>query len=226
MNSWFRNSGEVGLLALGACLGLFLPDIDLVLLFLLHHRSMVTHSLLIPFLIRRWIPKPLFFGLLCGISIHLFADSLGSMRGFGAIHIPITRQSIGAGGSMIWLLANATMSLVLLVSSYRRVFWVCLVAYLIVAILYGVFNEGAEFLAYALAAFGFIATLWAAVSRSPKEQARSKDSPKTTDEAIPLKKRMSASLTKIVLYIFDKLVLLVTSFATVAVVSWLFVEFF
>jgi hypothetical protein len=87
---------SVGLLFLGAFLGLYLPDIDLRVPFLVH-RSIVTHGFLIPLgvflLIYKHRATPLRFfsiGLNMAMSTHLAFDLFPrSWRGFAFIHIPV-----------------------------------------------------------------------------------------------------------------------------------------
>jgi len=75
--------------ALGIWGGLWLPDIDLLLLPILHHRSIITHSVLIPWLLflffKNRVPLYGIAGLYVGISIHLAADCLSATVGFGMI---------------------------------------------------------------------------------------------------------------------------------------------
>jgi len=78
--------------AIGAFIGLWLPDIDLILLPLLHHRSIITHSILIPWLMTRYardhVPLEVIAGIYCGVAIHLSADVLSPAVGFGQIWLP------------------------------------------------------------------------------------------------------------------------------------------
>ncbi|OUS00291.1 hypothetical protein A9Q84_00125 [Halobacteriovorax marinus] len=97
--------------------GLYLPDLDLALLPILHHRSIITHSILLPFLLALIIEKylkeklPLNYsyitsGLYAGIGIHLMADVFSPATGFGAIYFPWPmKMSIGIL-TYPWLIFN------------------------------------------------------------------------------------------------------------------------
>ena len=99
------------LYAFGVYAGLFLPDIDLLLLPILFHRSIVTHSILLILLIKPFMPKPFSQGLLLGVGCHLIADSTGAMVGFGMIWLPIVIMPIGPALSLIWIIVNASLCL-------------------------------------------------------------------------------------------------------------------
>ena len=98
---------------IGLCtiITIFLPDLDLSLPFL-HHRSMVTHSILIPLLLMKWkrikISNVVILCLLLGFAIHMAADlSPKSWRGYALIYVPFVKISFfGAIGSYCWLLGN------------------------------------------------------------------------------------------------------------------------
>lgn len=104
----------VGIGILGA---IHLPDIDQSLLPILHHRSILTHSLLAVLLLAlvlgvgrgRWILA----GMLWGLSIHLSADLLSRPVGYGAVWLPWpVKLSLGPL-SQVWLGANALSGAVL-----------------------------------------------------------------------------------------------------------------
>jgi hypothetical protein len=74
-----------------AYLFLWVPDIDLVLIGLLHHRSIVTHSLLpglLFLLLGRSLGAAPVAGALVGLSVHLTSDMLSPMVGFAQIWLP------------------------------------------------------------------------------------------------------------------------------------------
>ncbi|WP_010433266.1 hypothetical protein [Vibrio cyclitrophicus] len=97
---------------IGICVGLYLPDVDLVLMSILHHRSMLTHSVILPmFLLFHKSSRPLVAGLCIGVSIHLLADILSPMRGFALIYIPFIKKSIGDWQSIVWMVGNALVGL-------------------------------------------------------------------------------------------------------------------
>jgi hypothetical protein len=97
---------------IGIGVGLYLPDIDLMLMSILHHRSMLTHSVVLPMLLLFHKPsRPLVAGLCIGVSIHLLADILSPMRGFALIYIPFIKKSIGDWQSIAWMVGNALVGL-------------------------------------------------------------------------------------------------------------------
>lgn len=96
--------------------GLFFPDIDLALQFFLGHRSILTHSALMPLLaLRFWTrdapPLPVaWFSF--GVAVHLFADVFPrSWRGFALVELPFSVVSLGPALSPIWIGANAVVCL-------------------------------------------------------------------------------------------------------------------
>jgi len=101
---------------LGLCtlITIFLPDIDLSIPFL-HHRSMVTHSVLIPLLLMKWkrfkISNIVILCLLLGFALHMSADlTPKSWRGYALIYVPFIKISFfGAIGSYCWLLGNVIL---------------------------------------------------------------------------------------------------------------------
>jgi membrane-bound metal-dependent hydrolase YbcI (DUF457 family) len=101
--------------AMGIWGGLWLPDIDLLLLPILHHRSIITHSVLIPWLLflffKNRVPLYGIAGLYVGISIHLAADCLSATVGFGMIWTPWPfKMSLGPA-SPVWILVNAALGI-------------------------------------------------------------------------------------------------------------------
>lgn len=99
----------VFLIGLGA--GLWLPDTDLIALSILHHRSIITHSILIPWLLSKVagdrISHMTVAGLYVGVAIHLAADSLSATVGFGMVWLPWPIKTPLGLASPIWLFANA-----------------------------------------------------------------------------------------------------------------------
>ncbi|MGR5065702.1 hypothetical protein [Photobacterium sp. DNB22_13_2] len=98
--------------ALFLYLGLFWPDVDKQLMSLLHHRSILTHSVLLPLLmlliLRSNYAKPIAAGLCAGISIHLAANVISPMGSYSQIYLPAPlSSSIGATESLVWLTLNA-----------------------------------------------------------------------------------------------------------------------
>ncbi len=90
---------------------LWMPDIDLVFLEILHHRSALTHSLIpvaiLSWFLREWGPG-IGTGALLGTSIHLSADLVTpSMVGFAQVWLPEPWQISLGSCSYVWLFANA-----------------------------------------------------------------------------------------------------------------------
>jgi hypothetical protein len=86
------------------------PDVDFLLLRLLHHRSILTHSILLPLLVW-WLARELgpaaAAGAFLGVAVHLAADLLSPARGYGAVWLPEPVQRSLGGWSRPWLGANA-----------------------------------------------------------------------------------------------------------------------
>lgn len=98
------------LLILCAYVFLWVPDLDLALLPLLHHRSIITHSvlpgLLFLFLGRRLGAAPA-AGALTGLSVHLSCDLLSPMIGFAQVWLPAPLMVPLGPLSYLWLAGNA-----------------------------------------------------------------------------------------------------------------------
>lgn len=86
------------------------PDVDLLMLRLLHHRSILTHSVLLPLLVL-WLGRSLgpaaAAGAFLGVAIHLAADLLSPARGFGRVWLPEPFQVSIGRWTHLWLGANA-----------------------------------------------------------------------------------------------------------------------
>lgn len=132
----------LGLVALGLLLvqvGLVLPDIDQRIPFM-GHRSILTHSVLLPLLLRgRW---PAVAGLLAGgIAVHLAADLLPrGWYGYALVRLPFLGP-LDATLSQVFLAANAALGLYLyhLASrepATRRMLWAMLAASAAVYVLF------------------------------------------------------------------------------------------
>lgn len=102
--------GQAAILALATAIFVALPDVDLLLLRLLHHRSILTHSVLPPLLVLWGLPElgpAAASGAFLGVAIHLAADLLSPARGFGRIWLPEPLQISLGGWSPLWILLNA-----------------------------------------------------------------------------------------------------------------------
>lgn len=110
-------------LSLLACLFLAVPDADLLLLPVLHHRSILTHSVLpaaIPFLLRRRIGLLPTAGALIGLYVHLICDALSPAVGFGQVWWPAPFKAPLGAFSPVWLLGNAALCFGLALAICRR----------------------------------------------------------------------------------------------------------
>lgn len=111
--------GQVALLVAATALFLPAPDLDQFALRLLHHRSILTHSVL-PAVLVWWLARDLgpaaASGAFLGVAIHLSADLLSPMRGYGAIWLPEPFQHSLGRWSALWLLVNALGAAVLAVA--------------------------------------------------------------------------------------------------------------
>lgn len=142
---------KLGLFVLCAYLFLWVPDLDLALLPLLHHRSIITHSLLPGLLLLAFGKKlgaaPLAGGFV-GLSVHLTCDMLSPMTGFAQIWLPAPIKEPIGPLSYLWLAVNAvigfaTASLVARLAFPKR-FALPLVAIgsAVTGMTYGALNEG------------------------------------------------------------------------------------
>lgn len=109
-------AGKIGLMMLMAWIFLGVPDIDLALMPILHHRSIITHSIL-PALVFLVLGRSLgaapIAGALIGISVHLACDMLSPMVGFAQIWLPQPFLIPLGPLSYLWLGANALVGYVL-----------------------------------------------------------------------------------------------------------------
>lgn len=92
---------------------LWVPDLDLLFVGILHHRSIVTHSIL-PALIllilgRRAGAAPI-AGALIGLAVHLSCDMLSPMVGFAQIWLPAPIKAPLGPLSYLWLFLNASVA--------------------------------------------------------------------------------------------------------------------
>ena len=143
----------LAVLILSFLLGLAFPDVDQMFQSLLGHRSILTHSILLPYLLYVYLekkePSPrgktILIGLLLGIGLHLSADlHPKSWIGFALIKLPFN-ISIGEL-SPIWIGINAIAALYaaayfLNLLTNRKLFWI---SYLVVALVVGLTYADAE----------------------------------------------------------------------------------
>jgi len=143
---------KTGLFLLMAYLFLWVPDLDFLLLGLLHHRSIVTHSVLpvLVFMLLGWRAgaAPI-AGALVGIAVHLSCDLLSPMVGYAQIWLPAPYKMPLGPFSYLWLGANALLAFIWA----RRIACLSLPASysgllvagvgVVTAVSYGWLNEGA-----------------------------------------------------------------------------------
>ena len=109
--------GFIAVLIIGILLTHSIPDTDQNVLSMLSHRSIITHSILFPFLMhfflisKKEIPNPylatFIIGFYLAIAMHLSADfHPKAMKGFALIKLP-GNSSIGEVPSYIWMGLNA-----------------------------------------------------------------------------------------------------------------------
>ena len=136
--------------AVFACLFLPVPDLDFLLLSLLHHRSIVTHSVLpamVLVLLRRRIGLAPAAGGLIGLSVHLLCDALSPAVGFGQIWLPAPFKAPLGPLSPALLIVNAGLCFVLAHVICRRLMpglvgpRVVILTGAVVGVAYGLFNE-------------------------------------------------------------------------------------
>ena len=105
--------GQVALYVAATMAFLAAPDIDLMALRLLNHRSILTHSVLLPLLVL-WLAPSLgpaaAAGAFLGVAIHLSADVLSPQRGFGLIWLPEPIQWSLGGWSRAWIGGSALLA--------------------------------------------------------------------------------------------------------------------
>lgn len=152
-------------------LGLGFPDVDLALLPILHHRSIITHSILIPAIFLTIRNSAIRFGaggFILGISIHLSADVLSSPIGFGMIWLPWPIKFPLGPLSPLWLAANALVGLIwakalLFKPEQRAPIAIYLLMALVLGPSYAIFHENSliPLVSFALV-FGlsFVVTNW------------------------------------------------------------------
>lgn len=135
--------------------GLFFPDLDLALMPLIGHRSIITHSALAPVLMlslgrRRFMPQTIaWFSF--GIATHLVADIFSrGWTGFALIKLPFGLGNLGLL-SPLWIGLNALVALWicewLLRNEGKELSWLHRVGSTLAVVLYMLLNEGKPWLA-------------------------------------------------------------------------------
>ncbi len=130
---------------------LWVPDLDLLLIGVLHHRSIVTHSILPALLLiavgRRAGAAPI-AGALIGLAVHLSCDLLSPMVGYGQVWLPAPVKTPLGPLSYLWLFGNALVAFVLArIIAMRAFHWglgygLILLVGGAAAVTYGWVNEG------------------------------------------------------------------------------------
>ena len=154
----------------GIYIGFFIPDTDLLIQSILHHRSILTHSILIVLISNRYFHKSFVQGLSIGIGCHLLSDSTSSMTGFALIYLPIVKSSIGAIPSWIWIFGNSILCFAYgykIKPPDKKINYIILliILYFISVITYGTAS-------YALTFFGFIGFLQLIFTTIKKKEFR------------------------------------------------------
>ncbi len=141
---------RVLLFFLSAYIFLWVPDLDHLLIGLLHHRSIVTHSLfpgILIILFGRELGASVISGAFVGLSVHLSADLLSPMIGFARIWLPYPWKISLGTFSYLWLFTNAFAGFALAPLIARKAFppqwaWSLVTSTSIAtAFLYGSLNE-------------------------------------------------------------------------------------
>lgn len=164
-----KNWRELTLMLVFGYLGLGFPDIDREFLSILHHRSILTHSILLPAIVLLGTSAPVRFGacgFTLGIAIHLSADVMSSPTGFGMIWLPWPAKFTLGALSPVWMAANAIVGLIwvqilLLKVEQRSPLTLYVVMAVVLASSYAVFHERSLF---PLAAFAVIFCLSTAIT--------------------------------------------------------------
>lgn len=102
---------------------LWTPDLDFVLLPLLHHRSIITHSVLpalLLLLFRKRLGVAPTAGGMIGLSVHLLCDALSPPVGFGQVWLPWPVKTPLGPLSPFWLVGNAALCFILAHVMCRR----------------------------------------------------------------------------------------------------------
>lgn len=135
----------------------WLPDIDHWFVGILHHRSIITHSIFLPTI--AWIALPKRMSaissvLFMAVGIHLSADVLSPSQGYGAIWLPEPFKLNLGEFSKVWLVMNAVMAFVFgLKSCPKQYRYPMMAGTLVGSILYAFVNENSGLAAVLTIAF-------------------------------------------------------------------------
>tara|TARA_B100000959_G_scaffold21053_1_gene20287 strand:- start:18 stop:1007 length:990 start_codon:yes stop_codon:yes gene_type:complete len=159
--------GFIAILLAGIILTLKLPDVDRGLMSLIGHRSIITHSILFPYLMHYFLinkkDRPnsylviFIIGFYLSIAIHLSADIYPKgWRGTALIKLP-GNNSIGEGPSIIWMGLNMIVAtyfsaILLKKIANTKKYWITyLIIGSVVGLMYAAADEGevgAKFLTF------------------------------------------------------------------------------
>lgn len=181
---------------------LWVPDIDLVFVGILHHRSIVTHSILPAVLLmllgRRAGAAPL-AGAMIGLAVHLSCDLLSPVVGFGQIWLPAPIKAPIGPLTYPWLFANALIAFWIARWLAMKAFnvWtgysVMLIVSVITALSYGVLNEN-SLLSSGITLIVFFLSLIGAKKALEKDPAASEKMKATSEAVTAIRKSAIAGL--------------------------------
>jgi len=191
----------------GMSLGLFLPDTDLILLPILHHRSILTHSILIPYILwvyfQSKISLSFLAGLYMGMAIHFSADLLSATTGFGMIWLPWPIKIPLGPLSPVWLGVNALIAIKASLNIFVAKTRYYAVIAIVIAAAYAMFNEFA-FLPFIAFGVLFMPVFYYMQKRQTKRNQEAQDKPKE-----PLRKKERWwLLRKLIRWTWESLVIL------------------
>lgn len=143
-----------------AYLFLWVPDTDLILMDILHHRSIITHSLLpglVLLLLGRSLGAAPVAGSLVGLSVHLTSDMLSPMVGFAQIWLPAPYIAPLGPLSYLWLGSNALLgfmaaSFIARIAFHRFALAAVALTSIVTGVTYGWFNENSVLSVFAILA--------------------------------------------------------------------------
>lgn len=184
---------------------LWVPDIDLVFLSILHHRSIVTHSifpaLVLLLLGKRAGAAPL-AGALIGLAVHLSCDMLSPMVGFAQVWLPAPIKAPLGPLSYPWLFANALCAfwiarkLAMVAFNVWTGYSLMILVSVVTALSYGVLNENSVLSAATTLTILFISVVGARKSfgKIPEAATQMKARSKS---GISLSKRATTEIEKL-----------------------------